>query len=825
MQQADDRGDNGMGNVAGEFHDGAADERVDGSTPAAARNRTSDNGHPGKPPRTGRVILRFFSSVWLGIGLLVLLFIYSSIGSAMPFVRQHRWLEMTEFEWFHWWPFDVLVALICANITVVTLRRIPFRPVNYGVWMIHAGILILAGGSVYYFGTKIEGDAQVLRRHVRIVVPGADEPAGLVVLPGNETTMQTPQGAWTFSIQETNSEYRLMTGDDKGKRAHAVMVAVQPPQGESFVRQLLTGYPQFTEDVLPGKGRAIKAIGKPLVDETLQLSLEYEPQEWFHVINSWALYVREEGAKEWTQAPLRHMPRYNACVPARDDVLSDTPVELRPLDLPVEFPKDQVNLGDATFHISGYLPYAEMRRNWLEGGSRLNPYLRVNIIEGDASPRSIEMLALDANSRRALDGAVEFRLLSDESEIDQLPRTSMPALTIRVPATRFERRLELTQDRVVGNDGPWTELEGAGLSYRVSQVMEDLEVAPGRTASLVWLDLKTPEKEWTRVVMDDAAGSFDMPGLGFDPHAAGAARERGTDPAIETEFSPSSARLIFSALPDGRLHVVWNGSDSSAFRRFAKVGEALPLAPHIRVVATSLLLNAVSEVKPYIVPPQRREKEMMSQFLLSMIRLDMTSGGRTRSEWIPFSTYAALDENYGYRGRYPFRPLRLMLADGRRIEVLFSRERHRLPAPVALEDFELLAQLGGYTGESLTVRNWRSDLRFWSDAGWTGSQPVSVNSPSENRGYWYYQAAWDPPPQNASGGGMNYTVLGVGNRNGVNIMLAGCCLSVIGMIYAFYFKPRIIRRRKEQAALKLGRGRHDGAELDPAADRMALGVG
>ncbi|MBT7351028.1 MAG: hypothetical protein HN811_01060 [Phycisphaerae bacterium] len=37
-------------------------------------------------------------------------------------------------------------------------------------------------------------------------------------------------------------------------------------------------------------------------------------------------------------------------------------------------------------------------------------------------------------------------------------------------------------------------------------------------------------------------------------------------------------------------------------------------------------------------------------------------------------------------------------------------------------------------------------------------------------------------------------MLGVGNRNGVWMMLAGCVLSVIGMIYAFYVKPMIKRR-------------------------------
>jgi len=34
---------------------------------------------------------------------------------------------------------------MCLNIVVATLRRIPLRVVNLGVWMIHTGIIVLCG--------------------------------------------------------------------------------------------------------------------------------------------------------------------------------------------------------------------------------------------------------------------------------------------------------------------------------------------------------------------------------------------------------------------------------------------------------------------------------------------------------------------------------------------------------------------------------------------------------------------------------------------------------------------------------------------------------
>jgi len=50
---------------------------------------------------------------------------------------------------------------------------------------------------------------------------------------------------------------------------------------------------------------------------------------------------------------------------------------------------------------------------------------------------------------------------------------------------------------------------------------------------------------------------------------------------------------------------------------------------------------------------------------------------------------------------------------------------------------------------------------------------------------------------------MNYTGLGVCNRNGVYIQLAGCCLAVAGMIFAFYAKPVIRRRNQQRTRAKL----------------------
>ena len=160
-----------------------------------------------------RPVLDLFSSVRFGIVLLTLLFVYMSVGSAgilypvHPNVfhpdawthaqlRQWRPFEMTEFEWFHWWPFQLLMGLLAANLVTTTLRRIPLRVVNLGVWMIHSGIIVLIIGSVIYFGTKVEGEAPVVRRQVTVGVAAKDGPrtemvatGTLLAAPGNKITV------------------------------------------------------------------------------------------------------------------------------------------------------------------------------------------------------------------------------------------------------------------------------------------------------------------------------------------------------------------------------------------------------------------------------------------------------------------------------------------------------------------------------------------------------------------------------------------------------------------------------------------------------------
>jgi hypothetical protein len=85
---------------------------------------------------------------------------------------------------------------------------------------------------------------------------------------------------------------------------------------------------------------------------------------------------------------------------------------------------------------------------------------------------------------------------------------------------------------------------------------------------------------------------------------------------------------------------------------------------------------------------------------------------------------------------------------------------------------------------------------------------------------------WDPPAGEQTGSpsaGLNFTGLGIGNRNGVYIMLFGGTLSVVGSIYAFYVKPVIKRRRAAQVRARIEAGEYGEHARRRAKSRASTG--
>lgn len=72
-------------------------------------------------------------------------------------------LEMTELEFYSWWPMKLILGLFVINMVWATIRRIEFKFENIGVLTVHTGIVVLTMGSILYGRYKLEGDTILWR--------------------------------------------------------------------------------------------------------------------------------------------------------------------------------------------------------------------------------------------------------------------------------------------------------------------------------------------------------------------------------------------------------------------------------------------------------------------------------------------------------------------------------------------------------------------------------------------------------------------------------------------------------------------------------------
>lgn len=794
-----------------------------------------------KSPKPSRGPLQwlvdFFSSVWLGVWLLAILFVYCAVGSAgiwIPLdlglsyhhdwihdiywmhiqwtqihVRQSPWLELTEFEWFHWWPFDLLIALICINIVVATVRRVPLKVVNLGAWLIHAGVVILCIGSVMYFGSKLEGDTPILRRNLVIEVPN-HPPVRISAQPGNSISLADDR--YRFQIMDIDPEWELLSGGDKGTKAYTVMVAVHSPEHQ-YVRTLPAGYPEhvqdaiFTNDPEQPLVRAINHIGKPIVDESVKLSLEYASSEHFYLMDSAAIYLREQGSPQWIERPIKKLPRYNdylqsatqAWMPRRSLLQEGTvgPVFTpRPLHIEVPSVDPDDPLAGVPIYVDRYLRYAFEHTRRMPGGDRFDPMVRLRLRSVRGAVQDHELVAFDPGRNHAESGRLQFVAIGSERALAELTVIQQPMLEITVPEAGVSTRVPAIASQ--GGDDAFTAIEGTDYAYSIVSMQNNLSLRSGELVSVAIVRIRTPERTFQRWVFDKLAAR-DLSEANTAMHE----QELEFDDRIQMRYFPGrmpAAPVTIVAGPgEDQLHLLLALEGQEPRVAPLQPREVVDVQPGITLELLSYVPYSRDETRPQIVAPEQREPNVGNQ--RSMIHIEIPWDGG-HAMWLRHHVYPFAHEHEVLRG-FPYQPKEIRLSDGRVIEVMYSRQSRPLPAAIALDDFLVTTHIGGFTGQTSSIRDWTSMICFDEGGTWMQPTPVSMNKPGHYGGFWYFQAKWDPPDQprwegDAPSRGMNYTILGVGNRNGVWTQLFGCVVAVIGMCYAFYLKP-VIKRRRQQA--------------------------
>lgn len=738
-------------------------------------------------------VLDFVGSVPFGIVILILILAYCWIGSAglypIPnsFIRQQ--VEKTEMEWFSWWPFNLLIVLLCVAVMIISFRKIPRTLPKLGVWVVHFGIVVLSIGCFIYFGTKVEGDVAVFRRELVLKTPGGETKA-MLLQPGAQTVLNAGATQYRVQVSDINPNYELLTGTDKGKKTASVNLMINPVRGgvagQPFIRQLLMDYPQYTEDVIPGQGRAIKAIGRKLVDETLQADLRYHAADRFFVHHSMAVHARVPGHEDWAEYVVDDSPHYAEHVSSPDAAYSDPGeplIKVSPFIEPAVLKQGQTApIADVSMRVTGYLPFATPDGRWVPGGNQFNPMVRFAVeMGGNISAHTL--LALDPEQSHALlgDGVLDssFRWIDDPAEFQRALNPGAPKLIVRVPGKGVLQEVPLAEamDKpvAVGNTG--YSVQGMEIYPRWSLAGGN---RAGTPASMVLVRVTKAGSTFMRGVVSP---NFEV---SQDLDESGNRISGLIDPNIVIEAQNiSDVGLVIIAGNSG-LHALLISRGGQVMHEPLEVGKPASFFDNaLRVTVDQVSPTAQRDDRPRLFP--RRERDLKQLPFYSMIQVEIKEGtAAPQTLWLPYS-------NFTYPTRTGYSPMIVTLPSGRELEMIYSRRTEMLPTPVALEVFQLETFPGG-TRE----RDYISLVRFFENGKWSETHQVHSNNPTEHSGLWYFQATWDPPEPQMGSAGLNFTGLGVGNRHAVWVMLLGCIMMAFGTTWAFYIKPVILRRLAAQ---------------------------
>ena len=387
------------------------------------------------------------------------------------------------------------------------------------------------------------------------------------------------------------------------------------------------------------------------------------------------------------------------------------------------------------------------------------------------------MFALDPASSTADASLMTFKWLNSEEELVELQQSLAPSLVASVGGEDFP--LQIT------NNPEFQQIGDTEYSFRVQAIQNNLKINE-TVVSLAQVEFQRGDETWVRWVFDNPSMNRDVID---DENHEGAVF---VDDGITMLYSPGAAPItVVGGIEEDKYTILIALSETEPTSSAFEVGAPVAITPDVTITLDKAETFTKTETRPTIVPSFQRDPSASNSF--SMVQVVIPTDEKIVTAWLPYHHYPFESRQEVVR-RFQYQPTLLQLPDGRLFEMMFSRTRAPLSAPVALDSFEVDSHLGGFTGRTASILNWRSLVRFLDGSG--ENTAVSVNDPRPHGEFWYFQSQWDPP--DSASPGLNYTVLGVGNRHGVFQMLFGCCLAVSGMIWAFYIKPMIKRKRQQE---------------------------
>ena len=666
-------------------------------------------------------------------------------------LRRLPMFEMTELEFYAWWPMQAMLGLFVINMIVATIRRIEFTFVNLGVLTVHTGIVLIAVGSIYYQVFKQEGDTILL----------ASEG------PGQQITGPAQQ---MFYDREDPA---LMVFDGRGWR---------------------------------------------------QLPLAYKLPRY----NDYAL---DAGVEESAKTSLG----FGAPIETDSDEERTLNIDLTEKARAVGIIPDYVSL-----RITGYATYAEPVTDWVNDGTVRNPLRMVYLVDkeaqtsqgGDGRLVGFAMLPNDPEF-----AAVEYAgVVGVEYHVD-MPEERWSVLTTEAPGMNHAVIAEVNgQTLVIPADRPGRTFELGDWELTVEEVLPEPPfpiVTDGyqdATSALAIVRVTSPEGETVRRWVYHRFPVLNQD-IGENNLEDGRPDRSDPDERLSLAYIDQSKIQIYvnEHSDTGLMDIAFRFADGMDVQTGIEAG-ARYQTPIDRIAFdfADRWDRARELERPDSVPPIDREGDFIGTNDRAMIAVEVsTDEGFAQTVWLPFARYA---HDAGTRGGSQ---RTLTLPDGRPVSLMFGRQWFNLPGfQLRLIDFEMISY--DHRGaprdyqslvrvepassqpaldepyDHITKLNAPLNAPFlWSDARGiisnVAGELVSHLSPYQ---FKFSQAGWDrsgwEETQAEVDAGVRdrptvrFTILGVGNNPGIHVIALGGVLMGLGIPWAFYVKPWLVKRKKQR---------------------------
>lgn len=724
------------------------------------------------------------------------------------FVQQHASttlrrlpaFEMTEPEFYAWWPLKVLLFVFVLNMVVATIRRIEFRFANLGVLTVHTGIVLIALGSVYYTRSKHEGET--LLRAGPPTATGAMTPGpaeriyydaervALHVRPEGGRWLQLPMAG----VPRYNS-YGLMVGTERSARTR---FGEPDPNLDDGGRTL---------------DRAVAAppASSPIGDLRFRL-VGYCP------------YVQDQPLTDWLEVDPASLTNI------RGDL------RLSPLRA------------------------IELVRPAMDGaaGDRLS----FSFLPSLATDRLAEHQELAIEYTIGMDGARWSALTEPVPEgtthalVVRIARDGADPVGLVVPVARVERdgsgslvSSPITEPIAVGETGYSITLLALEPQPTLAIVTPGYEKAQ---SSLAKIRISTPQGEtydrWVYHRFPEITQEF-VAGQTAD----GRPTRRDPSPGIDVQYLDLSKFQFYlneRASADGSgpvdLLVRQPGGAMKLIEGIAPGATAEDTLGSLAIALGERWANAQRFDRPLPMPTIDQDIKQLGTHEEAMLAVEVTSERLPKWRQIVWLRFAKFLNAGGVPEGV------VTVPDGRRVSLAFGRQWHEFPGfALRMHDFHLVeyAHRGAPRDYQSTVEviptggddafeaytdvvRLNAPLRAPYDSRHDASAApvrlvnrlVSGLNPNE---FKLSQAGWDPQTWNQTQAlvdrgaletpSVRFTILHVGNNPGIHVIALGGILMGVGIPWAFYVKPWLVKRasraiQKQRVAGQMPSGAV-GAEL------------